>query len=476
MQSRMMRWALVGLTFAFWRLALCQEQIAPDKTGVELINVLRAQFEATHTHSYKAARQQMFGHIDNDQGAVRLVYSGDQFETLTIPDHTVVNTEHTWPQSKFKHAVSGQRIKSDLHHLYPTRSRINSARGSKPFADIPDTQTEQWWRSSEPQDAIPDEARRAAFSESTNQAFEPREDHKGNVARSMFYIYAIYGDQALDLDWFRLQIDTLRRWHANDPVDASERARTLAIQDFQGNTNPFVLDPTLVERLFREPTERRPIRLISWNARELFSIDEVQLRAVDLRHFAEALRPDVLLLQKVTSQAVAEAVRDVMGLSGYEVVCSDFTQNDHNGHSSFEVAILSRFPLDDVVEFDRSLDNHSADEPVEQRLERVDHHVDRLAGGDHQHDPPRPLQRRDELLQGAGAVQLARVLGEDVVEHVELTVPHRDRVAVIGDVPGQVAAHDADPQHAELIRVAHRSLLVAPRGPVSSARPGAARA
>ena len=102
MQSRMMRWALVGLTFAFWRLALCQEQIAPDKTGVELINVLRAQFEATHTHSYKAARQQMFGHIDNDQGAVRLVYSGDQFETLTIPDHTVVNTEHTWPQSKFK--------------------------------------------------------------------------------------------------------------------------------------------------------------------------------------------------------------------------------------------------------------------------------------------------------------------------------------------------------------------------------------
>ena len=126
MRSRMMRLGFVCLLIVLWRLGQGQEPIVPDKTGVDLINVLRVTFQSNHTHSYKAARQGMFRHIDNEQGAVRLVHSGATFATSDIPDHAQVNTEHTWPQSKFKHAASVPRIKSDLRHLYPTFSRINS--------------------------------------------------------------------------------------------------------------------------------------------------------------------------------------------------------------------------------------------------------------------------------------------------------------------------------------------------------------
>ena len=82
--------------------------------------------------------------------------------------------------------------------------------------------------------------------------FEPREAHKGNAARAMFYCAAIYPDRVTDWDWFDSQLGTLRDWHRLDPADEREFERTLRIGNIQGNLNPFVVDPTLVERVFGE--------------------------------------------------------------------------------------------------------------------------------------------------------------------------------------------------------------------------------
>ena len=56
-----------------------------------------------------------------------------------------------------------------------------------------------------------------------------------------------------------------------------------------------------------------------------------------------------------------------MGLGGYEIAASDFVQNDNNRHSSFEVGVISRFPLDSVTENDPSADN-SRGEPFEFKM------------------------------------------------------------------------------------------------------------
>jgi endonuclease/exonuclease/phosphatase family metal-dependent hydrolase len=66
-----------------------------------------------------------------------------------------------------------------------------------------------------------------------------------------------------------------------------------------------------------------------------------------------------------------EKVRELMGLTGYHLAMSDFEQHDLGEFNALEVAILSRFPLDNVLEFDRSPDNQAGD-PAEQKLERVD--------------------------------------------------------------------------------------------------------
>jgi hypothetical protein len=140
--------------------------------------------------------------------------------------------------------------RSDMHHLFPTKDNVNSSRGNDPFAEIPDANTDVWYRLTESRSSIPtnyiDE-----YSEKENdspQCFEPREDHKGNVARAMFYFYAIYQSVANE-DFWNLQKATLLAWHYLDPVDLTEYNRTWKIAGYQDNKpNPFVLDSTLARR------------------------------------------------------------------------------------------------------------------------------------------------------------------------------------------------------------------------------------
>jgi hypothetical protein len=60
-----------------------------------------------------------------------------------------------------------------------------------------------------------------------------------------------------------------------------------------------------------------------------------------------------------------------MGLVGDHITMSDFEQNDNRQFNALEVAILSRLPLTNILEFDRSPDNQPGD-PEDRKLERVD--------------------------------------------------------------------------------------------------------
>ena len=83
---------------------------------------------------------------------------------------------------------------------------------------------------------------------------------------------------------------------------------------------------------------------------------------------------------------------------------------------------------------------------LQQRLELLDHGVDRLAGLDHDQDAARLLQRINEFLEGlrADEVALVAVLGEQGV-----CLFHRPVVQGNGEaVPGQVAC-EVGPHHRE---------------------------
>ncbi|SHK87034.1 endonuclease [Hymenobacter psychrotolerans] len=204
--------------------------------------------------SYNTARGKMYNYIDNFQGRVTCVYSGYQ-ETVRLDSSATgtgvvnrINCEHSIPQSWFNEAV---RMRSDIHHLFPTYDTWNSNRGSDPFAEIPDSQTNLWMRGTVGQSTIPT-SNIDEYSEDNSAFFEPREDHKGNLARAAFYFYTMHQNQTFDPGKGTIaalaDINTLYQWHLADPVDARERERNRRTAKSQGNFNPYIAYPDLVAR------------------------------------------------------------------------------------------------------------------------------------------------------------------------------------------------------------------------------------
>ena len=81
---------------------------------------------------------------------------------------------------------------------------------------------------------------------------------------------------------------------------------------------------------------------------------------------------------------------------------------------------------------------------VQQRRQLVDHGVGGRAGLDHDDDRARPPQAGDEVGHRLAGHEraLAAVLGDQAAGALRRAVVQRDGVAVPGQVPGQVAAHD----------------------------------
>ncbi|WP_167856319.1 endonuclease [Hymenobacter metallicola] len=205
---------------------------------------------------YDQARGKMYNYIDVYDGKLTCVYSGysvpktiDSAATST-GNVGLINCEHTIPQSWFDEV---SRMKSDIHHLFPTYTQWNSNRGNDMFADVPDAQTQIWMRGTVSQSTIPT-ANLPEWSEDGGSLFEPREDHKGNVARCAFYFYTMHQGQKFDAGKDVItglaDLQTLYRWHLADPVDARERERNRRTAKSQGNFNPFIAYPELVARAY----------------------------------------------------------------------------------------------------------------------------------------------------------------------------------------------------------------------------------
>lgn len=190
------------------------------------------QHSASHLElGYHEAREVMFGDIDNRDGKVDEVYTGRSIATQGIPDDKGadgVNTEHTRPKST---GVKDTPALSDLHHLFPTDSQANARRSSYPFGEV----ERVTWQKGES---------KLGYDRGGNMVFEPPEEHKGNVARSQFYISTIYG-----LEISAQEEAVLRDWNRLDPVDAAEQKRNADISAYQENRNAFIDDPSLAEKI-----------------------------------------------------------------------------------------------------------------------------------------------------------------------------------------------------------------------------------
>ena len=73
---------------------------------------------------------------------------------------------------------------------------------------------------------------------------EPNAGARGNLARAYFYMSFQYQISIQD----KLE-GQLRAWHLEDPPDGPENRRNSLIELVQGNRNPFIDRPEIVQRV-----------------------------------------------------------------------------------------------------------------------------------------------------------------------------------------------------------------------------------
>ncbi len=272
---------LISTLFLSFTLT-AQEIIFPGLRGDSLTTELQKYYTPKKVLKYDDARTKLYTEIFLERDSIECFYSGYK---IAVPAGTNIlswtarygiQTEHLFPRSL---GSASMPALGDLHHLVPARATINALRRNAPFQDIPDEQTKYWIHQDKVLTMIPRKEINH-YSEFKSNAFEPLETRKGDVARPLFYFYTFYKSAAdkKSKSFFSSMLPDLCRWHRSDKADSIEIKRSLAIARIQSNVNPFIFDPSLVERCFCAGYPDNPVKAYSFNiypnpSKGLFYID-----------------------------------------------------------------------------------------------------------------------------------------------------------------------------------------------------------
>lgn len=190
-----------------------------------------------HTGSYDGLKTG-FAKTDAVNGSkttLRLFYCGVSASSKWEGDKNF-NREHMWPDSK-----GGSAAEGDLHSMRPTDKNVNSTRGNYPYGKVSGGKAAM----------AADNHGNAVGGHFGGGYFEPLDNVKGDVARTILYDYCTYStlsslglviqNKSLLLDWMEL-----------DPVDDFEMSRNDVIEGIQGCRNPFVDYPELAYRVLNQ--------------------------------------------------------------------------------------------------------------------------------------------------------------------------------------------------------------------------------
>jgi len=113
-----------------------------------------------------------------------------------------------------------RRMEADLYNLVPAIGEINQRRSNYPFGVI--SGEPRWFGDCD--------------FEIQGRTAEPREDIRGDIARTYFYMAFVYPDYVALTEEER---EKFKEWNKADPPDAWEIKRAAKIKEIQGNMNPY---------------------------------------------------------------------------------------------------------------------------------------------------------------------------------------------------------------------------------------------
>ena len=149
--------------------------------------------------------------------------------------------EHSWPKSWFGGEVTP--MFTDLFILYPVDQYVNGRRSDYPYGEVGQAE----WTS-----LNGSKLGNAVNPGYSDKVFEPRDEYKGDLARTYFYFSVRYYGE--DAGWpgspmangsqlTTWALDLMKDWHRNDPVSTKEINRNNAVYAIQNNRNPFIDHP-----------------------------------------------------------------------------------------------------------------------------------------------------------------------------------------------------------------------------------------
>lgn len=163
------------------------------------------------------------------------------------------NREHVFPQGFFN---EGTPMKHDYLHVFPTDNVVNGRRNNYPFGRVGSAT----WTSTNGS-----KLGSSNFPGFNGTVFEPIDEFKGDIARTLLYFITRYEDQLPGFNfndnnnpqdgsknrgfdqWY---INLLLLWHDNDPVSAKEIARNNYAYVYQKNRNPYIDHPEYVKMIW----------------------------------------------------------------------------------------------------------------------------------------------------------------------------------------------------------------------------------
>ncbi len=159
--------------------------------------------------------------------------------------------ETATPLTRFKYDGS-----YDLHHLTPSDADANMAKSNYPLGVVDSPSFDN---------GVTKVGTGQANGRSTN-LFEPADEYKGDFARMYLYFVTCYQDYSWKSSALSIFAQNsyptlnaygqslLLKWHRQDPVSQKEIDRNNAVYSFQGNRNPFIDYPNMVEYIWGDST------------------------------------------------------------------------------------------------------------------------------------------------------------------------------------------------------------------------------
>lgn len=196
--------------------------------------------------NYKQTMMSEFEVRDTTDGKsfVTCVYSGER-KVFTDPfDWTATNFSrehvyaHSWMPSNPANSPE-QPEYTDQHNLQPVNfSNVNAVRSNYPLGNVVTVQSTYL-------------GAKYGLNANNKLVYEPRDEMKGNVARSMMYEAIAYNGDNGGQNWafpsqisfsvpYGQDVEVIKAWHFQDLPDNYEIARNEYVYSLQNNRNPFI--------------------------------------------------------------------------------------------------------------------------------------------------------------------------------------------------------------------------------------------